>query len=67
MGTIMFVGDIVLRIFCTTIIACSISAVLVAVSEIITELISSRELFKNSADNVEDISFSTYRKPVEKG
>ena len=63
MGTIMFVGDIVLRIFCTTIIACSISAVLVTVSEIITELISSRELFKNSADNVEDISFSTYRKP----
>ncbi len=61
---IMFFGEFVLRIFSLTIVTCSISAVLIAVSEVITELISSRELFKNSNDNIEDVSFSTYRKPV---
>ena len=63
MSTMIFLGDVVLRIFGLTILTCTIVAVAVAISEVIMELISSRELFKNSSDNVESVSFSTYRKP----
>lgn len=63
MNGVMFFGEFILKILSLTIVTCSISAVVIAVSEVITELISERSLFQNSTDNVEDISFSTYRKP----
>lgn len=65
MGSVMFLGEAVLKILSLTIISCSVSTVLVAASEVITELISERSLFQNSTDSVEDVSFFTYRKPVE--
>lgn len=64
MGSVMFLGEAVLKILSLTIISCSVSTVLVAASEVITELISERSLFQNSTDNVEDVSFFTYRKPL---